>query len=140
MIKKFTITITHKSGTLVKFSEKEIQGYKVMPEGFFFIQTKDVETERKNKSGDVDKLNVTFAGHYYPIADILRIDIENDTEFPDELDVAKFYKFKEHGINMVHQDINGEGMTPFLKAKKDVERDKKIQILTAKKRRKENMN
>ena len=139
MNKLYKIEITFKNKDQKPLVMEGVAGFDVMQQGWFYIQTKD-EFEDQGPEKNDKKVVVKWERYWFPKEAVLKIKMNEKVTFEGELEVAKYRKFKDLGIDMAHTPISHTEPPDPAKVAKKVSEDKFVQILEAKERRKKNAN
>jgi hypothetical protein len=137
--KEFVIEIVFTDHNRANLTLKGIAGFDVMKQGWFYVQTKD-EFEDQGPDKNDKKVVVKWKRHWFPRDAVQSITMNEKVTFDGELEVLKYRKFKELGIDTAHQAVSYTAPPDPAKVAKKVQEDKFIQILEAKKKREENAN
>lgn len=121
MKKHNAITITFKDGTIKKWSDKQIQGFEINA-GIVYIQSADdIEIDADGAGGEI-----CWHGEWYNLSEITSMESDKSAILEDQLEVLKYKKFKELGMDTTKQPI---AETTVEMAKSMVMQDKLIKQL-----------
>lgn len=121
MKKHNAITITFKDGSIKRWSDKQIQGFEING-GIVYIQSADeIEIDSDGAGGEI-----SWHGEWYNLTEIASMESDKSAILEDQLEVLKYKKFKELGMDTTKQSI---AETTVEMAKSMVMQDKLIKQL-----------
>lgn len=90
------------NGEAVTFAKGDVRSFRLMPEGYLFVESPDIVKEEKLKK----TAKISYLRTWIPTHTIKRVEMMTDTEFEDEVEYKKYKKFMEHGIDITRQQIS----------------------------------
>lgn len=122
-----TIKFKDKKRKTLVYPEDQVAGWRFIENGFLCIQIIDKEGKPYKNNKNETVYEVVTSTRFFSPHDIECVFVDQTARFTGDVEILKYHKFLEHGINMIHTQVSHTEVDRN-KIAQEVEKDKLVLI------------